>query len=211
MAYCARRFLGPVASVKLLSMNAAEEKTVLSGKPMTLCASKHRALALALFLLAALIALASGLAGPTSASAKTSCALQNRVWENSAATAQSRPIQMPQSFAPQRENSLGRYDSAVGDTLAAESETANYENLVKQAQEAYPNKIGTELHHLTPQYLGGAADDPTVEIPSAYHQQITNEFRRLYPYGQPKPSPQQLQEIMQQVYQKYPLPPGTAH
>ena len=104
-------------------MNAAEEKTVLSGKPMTLGASKHRALTLVLFLLAALIALASGLAGPTSASAKTSCALQNRVWENSAGTAQSPPIQMPQSLELQRENSIGRYNDASGCTLAAESAT----------------------------------------------------------------------------------------
>ncbi|MGC8539705.1 MAG: hypothetical protein ACP5QA_03640 [Phycisphaerae bacterium] len=45
--------------VKLLSMSAAEENAILSGEPMTLGASGHRALALALFLLAALIALAS--------------------------------------------------------------------------------------------------------------------------------------------------------
>lgn len=102
-------------------MNAAEEKTALSGKPMTLGASKHRALAWALFLLAALAGLASGLAGPTSASAKTPGVPQNRVWENSPATAQSRPVQTPQSLARQRENSLSQYDSVAGDTLAAEN------------------------------------------------------------------------------------------
>jgi hypothetical protein len=92
---------------------------------------------------------------------------------------------------------------------AGENGTANYENLVKQAQEAYPNKIGMEYHHITPQYLGGASDGPTVEIPSAYHQQITNAFRSEYPYGLPKPSPVGLQEIMNTVYSQYPLPPGT--
>ena len=60
---------------------------------------------------------------------------------------------------------------------AAES-AGNYENLVKQAQEAYPNKAGIiEQHHITPQYLGGAADGPTVPLDAAYHQQITNAFR----------------------------------
>ncbi len=90
---------------------------------MTRGASGHRASAPIFFLLAALIALASGLAGPTSASAKTLCTPQNRVWENSAGMLQSRPVQTPQSLELQRENSIGRYDSAVGDTLAAETTT----------------------------------------------------------------------------------------
>ncbi len=34
---------------------------------------------------------------------------------------QSRPVQTPQSLELQREHSIGRYDLAVGDTLAAES------------------------------------------------------------------------------------------
>jgi pyocin large subunit-like protein len=34
---------------------------------------------------------------------------------------QSRPVQTPQSLELQREKSIGRYDSAVADTLAAES------------------------------------------------------------------------------------------
>lgn len=108
-------------------MNPAEENAILSGKPMTLGASGHRrgAMTLILFLLAALIALASGLAGPTGASAKTPGVPQNRVWENSARMLQSRPIQMAQSLELQRENSLGRYDSALGDTLAAKSTVVN--------------------------------------------------------------------------------------
>jgi hypothetical protein len=47
-----------------------------------------------------------------------------------------------------------------------------------------------------------------VPLDAAYHQQITNEFRRLHPYGSEVPSPARVQEIMRQVYDKYPLPPG---
>ena len=57
--------------------------------------------------------------GTPTASAKTPRVPQNRVWENSAGMLQSRPIQTPQSLELQRENSIGRYDSAVGDTLTS--------------------------------------------------------------------------------------------
>ena len=117
-------FPGPAPSAKLLSMSAAEERAILSDRTMMFGASGHRrgAMALILCLLAALIALASGLVGPSSVSAKTPCTPQNRVWENSAGMLQSRPVQTPQSLELQRENSVGRYDSAAGDTLAAKGE-----------------------------------------------------------------------------------------
>ena len=104
-------------------MSAAEENAILSGKPTTLGASGHRrgAMTLILFLLAALIALAYALVGPSSVSAKTPCAPQNRVWENSAGMLQLRPIQTPQSLELQRENSIGRYNDASRCTLAAEN------------------------------------------------------------------------------------------
>jgi hypothetical protein len=35
---------------------------------------------------------------------------------------------------------------------------------------------------------------------AAYHQQITNAFRNAYSYGQEQAKPQQLQDIMNQVY-----------
>ena len=76
-------FPAPVPLVKLLCMNAAEEKTILSGAAGT---ARHSALAPALFLLAALIALASGLVGPASASAKTLGSPPNRVWKNCVGT-----------------------------------------------------------------------------------------------------------------------------
>ena len=76
----------------------------------------------------------------------------------------------------------------------------------------YPNKARVEeLHHITPQYLRGAADGPTVPLDAAYHQQITNAFRRVAPYGEDYDSlsPEDLQQFMNDVYSKYPLPPGT--
>ena len=100
---------------------------------------------------------------------------------------------------------LTGYAQAAETTAARAGST--YEGLLADAQAAYPGKAGvTELHHVTPKYMGGAADGPLAPLDAAYHQQITNEFRSLWPYGGPKPSPQQLQEIMQKVYQKYPLP-----
>ena len=69
--------------VKCPPMKGIEEKV----RSMTLGASKHSALVLALFLLAALIALASGLVGPASASAIAVGAPPNRVWKNWVGTA----------------------------------------------------------------------------------------------------------------------------
>jgi RHS repeat-associated protein len=93
-------------------------------------------------------------------------------------------------------------------TSSAPTATTSYEQLVSEARQAYPNKAGIpENHHITPQYLGGAKNGPTVKIDAAYHQQITNEFKSLAPYGQAEPpSPAQLQKFMNDVYSKYPLP-----
>jgi hypothetical protein len=83
------------------------------------------------------------------------------------------------------------------------------DELLSAAQKAYPGKADvTELHHVTPKYMGGAPNGPTAPLDAAYHQQITNEFRSLWPYGGRQPTPQELQEVMEKVYQKYPLPPG---
>ncbi|WP_430909499.1 hypothetical protein [Maribacter sp. 2-571] len=83
------------------------------------------------------------------------------------------------------------------------------DDLVLEAQKLYPKKAGkTELHHIKPKYLGGPKDGALVPLDGAYHQRITNEFRSLHGYGLPNPSPQRLQEIMSEVYKKFPLPPG---
>ena len=91
-----------------------------------------------------------------------------------------------------------------------ESQTTNYNNLVKDAQKLYPNKAGvTELHHIEPQYIGGPKNGLRVPLNGSYHQVITNEFRGLQPYGfGPIKDPAIRWDIMNQVYTKYPLPPG---
>jgi hypothetical protein len=84
-----------------------------------------------------------------------------------------------------------------------------YVDLVKSAQKLYPNKAGvTEMHHITPKYLGGTTNGSLVPLNGSYHQVITNEFRHLHPYGLPQPDPQGLRNILELVYRKYPLPPG---
>jgi len=84
------------------------------------------------------------------------------------------------------------------------------DDLVKAAQELYPEKAGiTQLHHIAPKYLGGAADGALVPLDGAYHQVITNEFRNIYPYGQGAVDEVQRQLIMNRVYTKFPLPPGN--
>lgn len=98
---------------------------------------------------------------------------------------------------------------------AATKEASTYRRMVSEAQQIYPKKTGkTEYHHITPQYLGGAKNGPTVPLDAAYHQQITNEFRNLAPYGQglkESLSSVELQNIMDRVYTKYPLPMGTSY
>jgi hypothetical protein len=61
-------------------------------------------------------------------------------------------------------------------------------------------------HHFWPLYLGGPPNGQTFRLPAAYHQLITNAFRRRYPYGQGKPSEKEAREIMMEVYSQYPIP-----
>ena len=92
---------------------------------------------------------------------------------------------------------------------AARGVASSVDDAVRAAQRQFPGLAGkVQQHHVVPRYLGGAANGRTVPLDAAYHQQITNEFRRLWPYGQGTPTAQQLERIMQQVYEKYPLPLG---
>jgi len=86
--------------------------------------------------------------------------------------------------------------------------SASYKQAVRLADARYPKKVGRiESHHVVPQYLGGPKGGPTVELPAAYHQLITNAFRRQWAYGQKRvPTPEQLREITQRVYNALPLP-----
>ena len=97
----------------------------------------------------------------------------------------------------------------VHNGVVCQSANTAYEDAVAAAQQRYPNLAGKmNDHHIEPKYLGGAADGETVSLDRAYHQVITNAFRRAWKYGTGKlPSVQELQKIGQNVYGNYPLPP----
>ena len=80
--------------------------------------------------------------------------------------------------------------------------------LTTDAEKLYPKLAGKlQDHHVIPQYLGGAKDGATARIPAAYHQLITNEFRKLAPYGQSiQRGAAEVGRIVQEVYSKFPLP-----
>lgn len=82
------------------------------------------------------------------------------------------------------------------------------DDLLRAAQQAYPKLAGkTHLHHITPKYLGGPANGPLIKLDAAYHQQITNEFRKYWSYGQGTiKDPVLRQQIMDKVYSVFPLP-----
>jgi hypothetical protein len=104
---------------------------------------------------------------------------------------------------------LGGGGISGGSIDIVEAGSPSHAVLVASARSQYPKKAGKiEQHHITPRYLGGLINGPTVPLDAAYHQLITNEFRRLYHYGQEPPDVERLQRILQQVYDKYPLPPG---
>jgi hypothetical protein len=82
-----------------------------------------------------------------------------------------------------------------------------HNNGCSQPPKHYPKLAGKKQdHHVTPIYMGGPKDGPKVTLDGSYHQNITNEFRNQWPYGGPKPSPEQVQEILENVYSKFPLP-----
>lgn len=86
---------------------------------------------------------------------------------------------------------------------------AKLRKLTKSAQKQYPKLAGKFMdHHIWPQYLGGPKNGVMVRIDGAYHQLITNEFKKYFPYGQkgPRPSVAAVQKVMVKVYRKYPLP-----
>jgi RHS repeat-associated protein len=99
--------------------------------------------------------------------------------------------------------------SKISRPFSAKNAGKSFDDLEKEAQRKYPDKAGrTEYHHITPKYLGGDPNGPTVPLDAAYHQEITNEFRNRWPYGQQPPSDAQLQLIMEGVYKRFPLPTG---
>jgi hypothetical protein len=90
-----------------------------------------------------------------------------------------------------------------------EKAALKFESLAAEAEKLFPKLANKpwQNHHIIPKYLGGAKDGATARIPAAYHQRITNEFRRLGPSGQKiQRTAEEVGRILQQVYSKYPLP-----
>ena len=85
---------------------------------------------------------------------------------------------------------------------------ALYDKGMQEARKAFPHLAGgpKQKHHVHPRYLGGPDNGPTVLLDPAYHQLITNEFRRLAGYGRKPPRLNVVLEIMKKVYARYPLP-----
>jgi hypothetical protein len=82
-----------------------------------------------------------------------------------------------------------------------------YLSLKAEAEQRYPDKRGQyEEHHFFPVYLGGKENGPKYRLPAAYHQLITNAFRKRWPYGRGNPEPEEAQKIMLKVYSDYPIP-----
>ena len=92
--------------------------------------------------------------------------------------------------------------------IAAKTGVQYSDDLLKAAQQAYPKLAGkTQLHHISPKYLGGPANGPLIKLDAAYHQQITNAFRQAWPYGNGViKDPVLRQQILDRVYSQFPLP-----
>ena len=100
--------------------------------------------------------------------------------------------------------------AVAGEVAGAVSKSEKIAELTREAESAYPQlaaKVTDELHHIIPKYLGGAEKGETVALRPAYHQLITNAFRKLAPYGEKvERSAAELQQILRDVYSRYPLP-----
>ncbi|HYO60023.1 hypothetical protein [Archangium sp.] len=83
-----------------------------------------------------------------------------------------------------------------------------YDKGMQEARKAFPHLAGgpRQEHHIHPRYLGGPDNGPTVNLDPAYHQLITNEFRKHHGYGLGAPNLKRALELMRLVYSKYPLP-----
>jgi RHS repeat-associated protein len=100
------------------------------------------------------------------------------------------------------------FNAARAGGRVATGAVEEFDDLLRVAQRQYPNKAGNiEIHHIEPIYLGGAKNGATAPLDAAYHQMITNAFRREHPYGIGQPSAERVREIMDIIYHEFPLPP----
>ena len=63
-----------------------------------------------------------------------------------------------------------------------------------------------EWHHIEPRYMGGSPNGKIIQLNAAYHQMITNEFRKQYKYNLGPLNEVVRHNYMRDVYMKYPLP-----
>jgi hypothetical protein len=70
----------------------------------------------------------------------------------------------------------------------------------------YPNLKGRspQAHHSIPKYVGGDPKGPLVELPPDVHQNVTNLWRQLWKYGRGKPTPQELERMVDVVKRFFP-------
>lgn len=103
---------------------------------------------------------------------------------------------------------MERQSISINPVVRIDKNSVEYKELLKAAQERYPNKAGKiEKHHIVPKYLGGDPNGELIEIDAAYHQMITNAFRNEWHYGKGYiKNEMQMRTILQNVYMKYPLP-----
>jgi hypothetical protein len=55
-----------------------------------------------------------------------------------------------------------------------------------------------------PKYLGGPEEGTQVQLPTSYHQLITNAFRDRFPWRS-TPSPQEVIDAMEEIYNLIPI------
>jgi RHS repeat-associated protein len=101
-------------------------------------------------------------------------------------------------------------DVATGELNSVDDKAKDNQNTDKPKSKGKGGKVPKdriEKHHVKPKYLGGPKNGKTVPIPRGQHQGITNEFRKEWPYGTgTKPSEEELNDIMDRVYKKSPIP-----
>lgn len=95
-------------------------------------------------------------------------------------------------------------------TRYLDSKTARqlYERGMAEAKREFPHLFGksAQEHHVIPKYLGGLQSGKAVTLDQAYHQLITNAFRKEFSYNQAAPDLPRLKAILRVIYSKYPLP-----
>ncbi len=119
-----------------------------------------------------------------------------------------RPSQAPALVQAQPPRKPTPLQAAMTRWLDPKVARQRFDQGLAEAGQKFPHLQGKppQEHHVHPKYLGGPQDGPTVKVDPAYHQLITNAFRGAYAYKKGVPRLEVQEEIMKEVYSKYPLP-----